>query len=356
MLYKPDWDMTRKRFEAFWNREIIDRCAISVTARKDNAKAASAAPSGQQADLVTRWTDPSYIIPVIRSGFERTYFGGDAFPLFFLNLGASGHAGFFKGARYQFAPGTVWFFKSLDDPSQLEFDRDSFLYRKTLELARALAEDSRGDYVISMPDTTGNADALSHLLGPERMFECFLEEPEAVKEALGKIEYAYEEIMRESYGIVKDSNYGGSSVGWLHTWAPGFHAQMQSDMSVMISKPMFDEFVMPELTRQSEFLDFALYHLDGIEQIRHLDSLLSLPGLRCIQWTQVVGHPPVTDFIPELRRIQQAGKCLVIAVSPNQIETLMRELSSCGLFMSTGVDTETEARDLVRNVAKWTHE
>ena len=36
MLYKPDWDMTKKRFEAFWNREILDRCMVAVTARKDN--------------------------------------------------------------------------------------------------------------------------------------------------------------------------------------------------------------------------------------------------------------------------------------------------------------------------------
>ena len=355
MLYKPDWDMTKKRFEAFWNREILDRCMVAVTARKDHP-VTSEYPPLPSADLVARWTDPDYIIPSRRRGFEKMYYGGDAFPVIQLNLGASGHAGFFKGSKFQFAENTVWFFKSLNNPRELEFDRDSFLYRKHLELARALAEDSRGDYIISMPDTTGNADALSHLLGPERMFECFLEDKDAAKEALDKIEYAYEEIQRDAYSIVKDVNYGGACVGWLDVWAPGFLAQMQSDMSVMISKPMFDEFVMPELTRQSEFLDFALYHLDGIEQRRHLDSLLSLPRLRCIQWTQVVGHPPATEFIPELKRIQQAGKCLLISVSPGQIEPLMKELSSRGLYLLTWAATEDDAREIVKNVTKWTHE
>ena len=53
----------------------------------------------------------------------------------------------------------MWFFPSLQDPDDLEFDENSFLYKKTLELARAFVEDSKGDYMISMPDDTGNADA-----------------------------------------------------------------------------------------------------------------------------------------------------------------------------------------------------
>ncbi len=356
MFYKPDWDMAKKRFEAFWNREILDRCMVAVTAPKAQPARSDCEPAASTLDLVARWTDPEYIIPACRRDFAGTYFGGDAFPVIPLGLGASGHAGFFKGAKYQFAENTVWFFKSTDDPRDLVFDRESFLFRKHLDLARALAEDSRGDYIIGMPDATGNADAFSHLLGPEAMFDCLLEEPEAAKEALCKIECAYEEIMRETYAIVKEANDGGACVGWLDLWAPGFLAQMQSDMSAMISKPMFDEFVMPELTCQTGFLEFSLYHLDGMEQIRHLESILSLPRLGCIQWTQVVGQPPATAFIPELRRIQEAGKCLLIGVAPDQVEPLMKELSSRGLYLTTRVSTEDEARDLVRNVTKWTHD
>ncbi len=55
MLYKPDWDMTKKRFEAFWNREILDRCMVAVTARKDRP-VTSEYPPLPSADLVARWT------------------------------------------------------------------------------------------------------------------------------------------------------------------------------------------------------------------------------------------------------------------------------------------------------------
>jgi len=355
MRYKPDWEATQKRFEAFWEREVLDRCMIAVSTWKDGAAIPDYTPPRNEEEEFRRWTDPELIIRGMRREFENTYFGGDAFPILIPNLGAAGHAGFFRGAKFRFQ-GSVWFFKSADDPAELEFDRNSFLYQKTLELARAFAEDSRGDYMVSMPDTTGNADALSHLLGPERLFECFLEEPEATKAALGKIETAYEQIMRDVYDIVREANQGGSIVGWLSTWAPGFHAQMQSDLSVMISRPMFDEFVLPELTRQCDFLDYALYHLDGMEQIRHLDSLLSISRLRAIQWTQVAGQPPATDFIPVLKRIQQAGKCLVMHVSPDQVEPLMQALSSRGLYLLTCMETEAEGRELIKKVEKWTHD
>ena len=83
---------------------------------------------------------------------------------------------------------------------------------------------------------------------------------------------------------------------------------MQCDLSVMLSNPMFKEFIMPELQAQCELLEYPLYHFDGIEQLRHLDDLLSIPNLKTIQRTQVAGQGPVTDYIPALQKIQAAEK------------------------------------------------
>ena len=90
--------------------------------------------------------NPERIIRRNRHLMEHTYYGGEAFPCTFVNLGAAGHAGFFKGEKHYFGD-SVWFFPSLEDPNNLEFDENSFMYRKTLELARAFTEDSHGDYM-----------------------------------------------------------------------------------------------------------------------------------------------------------------------------------------------------------------
>ena len=351
MRYKQDWDMAKKRLTAFWDRDILDRCCISV---KVPGQAAQAMPQ-TDAERLRHWTDPEYIIRRNRAAMEHTYYGGEAFPCIFVNLGAAGHAGFFKGEKHYFGD-SVWFFPSLTDIDALEFDENGFMYQKTLELARAFAQDSGGDYMVSMPDTTGNADALAHLMGSEELLPAMLEDPEAVARALQKIETVYERTMREVYDIVRGVNEGGSCVDWLSTWAPGFHAQMQCDLSVMISNPLFREFILPELQTQCRFLQYPLYHLDGAEQIRHLDDLLSIPELRAIQWTQVAGQPPCTQYLPELKRIQAAGKNLVILVEPKQVEVLLENLSSRGLLLVTTVPTVEDAEALLRQAEKLTHD
>jgi hypothetical protein len=257
MRYKPDWNKARERLTAFWDREIIDRCCCAVFAYGKDAEPVSHNPPADPAARLAYWTDPERVIARYRRQMEKATYGGEAFPQIFVDLGAGGHAGFFEGAKYRFED-SVWFFPSAEEPDGIEFDPHSFLFERTLDLARAYAEDSRGDYIVSMPDCTGNADALSHLLGPEALLPFMIEEPEAVLRALSKIEKSYEAAMRGVYEIVKDVNGGGSSIGWMSTWAPGLHAQMQSDMSVMISNAMYEKFVIPELRAQCGFLDYPL--------------------------------------------------------------------------------------------------
>lgn len=348
MVYRTDWDRSKERFKAFWQGKIIDRCLIAVKAPIGKTELP------KTGDTFLKRTDPETIINNKRAEFSGTYFAGEAFPQIFIDLGAGGHSGFFKGARYKLEENTVWFFPSCEDPDELEFDPESFLYGKTLSLASELSRDSMGDYIVSMPDCTGNADALANLLGSETLLEMMLDEPEKVKRALVKMEEAYESAMKGVYERVGGVNGGGSSVGWLNTWAPGFHAQMQCDMSVMISNSMFEEFIMPELRRQCDFLDYPLYHFDGAEQTRHLKSILSIPKLKAVQWTQVAGQPPATAYIGFLRQIQDAGKNLVILAAKDQIEPLLNSLSPEGLLLVTEASDQREADYIVKFTEKIT--
>ena len=357
MMYKNGWEQAKKRLTAWWDGEILDRCCAAVVVSepvKETGKYRIGLPDDQEGRN-RYWSDAETIIKRNRLAMEKTWFGGEAFPMISLDLGAAGHAGFFKGARHSFED-TVWFYPSVQHLDEMEFDENTYLYQKTLELARAFAEDSKGDYMISMSDCSGNADVLSHLIGPDELLPLMLEEPEVVQRAMKKAQYAYEQIHRKTYDIIKDVNQGGSCIGWLRTWAPGLHAQMQSDMSVMISSEMFRQFVEPELRAQCDFLDYSLYHFDGVEQIRHLDSLLSIEKLHAIQWTQVICHPRCTECIAELKRIQAAGKNLLICISPDQIRPLMENLSSKGLYLLLNADTVEEGEAMLEEISRLTHE
>ena len=121
----------------------------------------------------------------------------------------------------------------------------------------------------------------------------------------------------------------------------------------MISPDMFNRFVMPELEELSSWLDYPLYHFDGMEQIRHLDSILSIEKLRAIQWVAVAGQPSPVEFIPVLQKIQKAGKGLVIQTRPNEVEALLDNLDcSCLHLTISGVRTVEEGDELMKFIEK----
>ena len=133
MQYKSDWEAAKKRLSAFWEHELYDRCCINVRAGDEKlGQLMDEFWEKNNRDIRLVRTDPQRLIEQNRIMFEHTYFGGEALPIANLDLGASGHAGFFKGANYQISD-TVWFFPSLEDLNQLEFDENSYLYQKTLE-------------------------------------------------------------------------------------------------------------------------------------------------------------------------------------------------------------------------------
>ena len=356
MDYMKDWEKTKQRFAAFWRGEYLDRCCIAVTAPM-GPPLPKPGPDAPQEELVRYWTDGEAILQRSLAQFERTYFAGDAFPQIFLNLGAAGHAAFFRGADYRFAD-TVWFTEWIHDieTDAVAFDPAAPLYRKTLELARFFATESRGRFLVSMPDTCGNLDALAHMRGNENLLLDLYDAPEWIERTLPAIQQAWERVISAVYEAVRDVNDGGSCVGWLNTWAPGLHAQMQCDFSVMISPQDYARFVMPELRAQCARLDYALYHLDGMEQTRFLDLLLAQPDLRAIQWTWVEGQPSPVEFLPVLRRIQQAGKGLVLpGCALRDLPELLEGLSARGLLICAEASSPEEVDAAVRLAERLAH-
>jgi len=74
-----------------------------------------------------------------------------------------------------------------------------------------------------------------------------------------------------------------------------------------------------------------------------------------IQWTPVAGQPPTSDFIHVFKRIQKAGKGLVLFPKKWEIEKIMTELSSKGLYIIIkDAESESEAKDIVKKVGSLT--
>ena len=83
MLFKDDWDKAGQRFGAWWSNDVLDRLAITVTAPMEGMKE----PRTYNCSLLERWTNPDIVIIQHEESFERTFYGGEAYPYGWVTLG-----------------------------------------------------------------------------------------------------------------------------------------------------------------------------------------------------------------------------------------------------------------------------
>jgi len=306
-----------------------------------------AKPAGDSAEVLRQWAlNPEGIYARNNLRIENTFFGGEAFPVIASDFGTAGHAKYFKGARYQFAGDTTWYFPFLEYGMLPEYLGERSILSEELSCMRRTCELGMNKFLVASPDNCGTIDALAHLRGSDNLLIDMIEDPEWVRACTRKILDAYFDSSQKIYDVIRENNFGGSTHSWMQLWAPGKVQQLQADISVMISPAMYEEFILPDLEEACNWLDYSVYHLDGQEQIRHLDMLLSIKKLNAIQWTHVAGQPIVTDFIPIFQRIQSAGKGLVIfPESLRQAKDLLENLKPQGLYLIASSNNEAEAKD-----------
>lgn len=352
ITYKENWEENRRRMEAYWNKEYIDRCCLAVTAPREGGKPVF---PPRKPTPVEYFSDPQTIHEGMMNHCAQTEFLAEAIPSRIIEFGVAAECRYF-GCKPNYTPDTIWFDLVLPEPdiSLLQYDDGPFQDLK--KLTSELVSRAGHDYFVGMNDNCGIIDGLAHLRGTENLLTDMIEEPEFVHAARDKITDAWIRTQAEIFEIVKDNNLGGSSHGWMHLWSPKRHLQLQCDYACMISPSMFEEFVLPELEDTANAFEHCTYHLDGIEQIRHLDLILSVKGIDNIQWTHVAGQPKTSESIEALQKIQAAGKGLVLIPQRDELEFLMKNLSHKGLqIVVGGMKDRQEAEDLMALARKLAH-
>ena len=351
-ICKEDTEKSRHRVEAWWNHEVIDRAVVQVTA-----------PLGSDSDdreqdvddLEGYFTDPDVVIARTEKQLARTYFGGEAFPvaagvpISFVSILAS-----YLGCPVSFVNrNTVWckpIIENLKNLPDLSFDPENRWWKSSKHLMECFVKRAEG-YHVCIPDLNGPTEVLARLRGTERLALDFVDNPEYIKPAVDSITEAWFRYWREATKITQKTE---GYFYWMGIWSDRPSIDLQSDFSCMISPEMFREYFLPSIETQTHMVERTIYHLDGPDAVRHLDALLELPALDGIQWVPGAGAKPTVDWIPLLRRIQDAGKLVLAYCRKENIETLLKELNAEGLMLVTSCSSVEEARSLLRNVEKWT--
>jgi len=351
---KEDWPQVQERYEAFWHGEIIDRPLIQVTAPKGPSEPADV-PVDEE-DMLDWFTNPERVMARIERRVEHTYWGGDAFPLVFpVNTSLVAIEAAYLGCPYKFAleSGTAWHVPIIDDwedlPS-LEVAPDNFWWRTTQELLELAAKRGVGRYFTGVPDLQGGGHVAVLLRGTQRMAMDLFDHPEQVKQVINTVSEAFFHYYERCYEIIHRWTDGYAD--WLGVWSKTPCWTPECDFSAMISPAMFNEFFLAPLEQQTERIDRTIYHLDGPGELVHMDKFLSLPKLDGIQWVPGAGADKMSDWIPLLQEIQEAGKLLALGCGPGEVPKLLTELKPEGVVLSTSCASVEEADALLGEVGR----
>jgi hypothetical protein len=343
MRFKPDWAEAKERLCRWWAGEATDRVAALVTAPRRGA------PRRPLRDGVPqKYTDPPTVMHNVDVTLERTFYGGEAVPGHWVYLGPVPLSGY-MGCEMGFRPNTVWHarrFHSWDEVDRLAFDPSNRWYRLLRDLTRASLERARGEYLVSGQGFGCVSDVIADLWGSEETLVAMIEEPDAVRAATRKLV----DISKTLYDEIDTlcAPYQEGSFDWLYLWAPGRMWTLQSDLCCMISPRAFSDFVLEELREEAEHADHSFYHLDGPGAIKHLDALLGIEALDGIQWVPGSGasHDPM-DWVGLFRRVQAAGKKLVIYCPPERVKPLLASISKRGVCLSMGCRDQSTAENVL---------
>jgi len=356
-VIKEDWETVKTRLTHWWANELYDRAVVLVGARKPDVRPCQW-PGGAVTPEVY-WTDTDYNIWRAEEQIRTTYYGGESVPAFCLGGGWSvGHALLF-GCEPKYSPSTVWtdpLPAGADGYPPIRFDREGRWWKWLREGTLKAAQASRGRYFVMPAWGSEAGDILSLIRGDMNLLVDVAENPDWVRRAVKQVSDSLIEAFGELWKIADQTVTGieGSMAGAI--WSPGRGKEFSCDISCNFSPKQFEELFLPPIIETMRTVDHRYYHLDGTVALHHLDLLLSVPEIQAIQWVPGSGREAILQWVPLIRRIQQAGKAVQVFCEAQEVAPLLNEVSARGLCIVTGCASEAEARELERQVAKLSRE
>ena len=351
---KPDYERSRQRIDAFWERELIDRPVVQFSLAKPPEERVPLPPSGH-ATPAERWLDAEYQAERWLAALSNQEFLGDTLPVAYPNLGPEVFAAFY-GCPLHFGDyGTSWSEPILHDwerVDEVRLDWESPYMLKLVEMTDALLQVGKGKFIVGMTDWHPGGDCVAALREPQNLALDMLTHVDQVLALLARLEGDYVRVYDFFYDKLRAAGQPIST--WLSLVAESKFYVPSNDFSIMIGQAMFDQVFLPGIRRECQFLDRSIYHLDGPGALRHLDSLLDLPELDALQWVYGAGNEGYHRWVEVYQRAQGAGKGIEVICQMDELDLVMETLDPHGLYLHVGGVPSREAGEwMLRALERW---
>lgn len=191
--FKPDYQRSKERIDAYWERELVDRPVVQFALEKP-PKMRKPLPPSQHATPAERCLDVQFQAEKASAAVSNQEFLGDSMPIAYPDLDASIFSALY-GCPLNFSDhGTSWsepILKDWDAAHDLQLDWSGPYLGKLHELTDALLEIGKGKFITGMPSWHPGGDCIASLRVSENPALAMVFHPDKVRVLLSRIEEDY---------------------------------------------------------------------------------------------------------------------------------------------------------------------
>lgn len=350
---KPDFEKCMERIYAWYEQEIVDRAPIRFSAHNAEYGESHLLEGRSWPSLKDRWWDTAYQIELFEYQLKNSVYNAETFPIFWPNLGPEVYTAFY-GVELEYKEVTSYSIPNLKNWSQLDeikLDISNPYFKKIEEMTYAALERCEGKYLVGYTDLHPGLDCAAAFRDPQQLCIDFLLNPDEVKRLIDISSRDFQMIFDHFDTILKQHKQ--PSVTWMGIPSFGKMHIPSCDFGAMISPEQFDEFILAVIKNEVKPMTHNIFHLDGKGVANHVDRILDIPEINAIQWVQGMGNDlPIMQWVPFIKKIQDAGKSVVVDLQVFELEPFMKEVDPRGIFICISAPPEIQ-QDIINRVKKW---
>ncbi|GAA0807183.1 hypothetical protein GCM10008910_46820 [Faecalicatena orotica] len=350
---KPDFVQCMKRIYAWYDGEIIDRVPVRFSAHNEEYDVTDI--GGGWKNLRDKWFDTEYQVNRFISALDSHPWLGETFPMYYPNLGPNFFAAAITDSELEFGEVTSWGKPQIlkeEDLERIAFRRGNSYYQKIIEMTKYALERCDNRFMVGYTDMHPSLDCADALRGTEDLCMDMFDEEEFVTALTEKCFQAFFPMMDEFHSLLKTKNQ--LSVSWMNI--PSYESMHipSCDLGAMISRDFFNQFSLPYIKKEVKHFRHNIFHLDGKGVANHVDELLKIEEIQAVQWVQGVGDDkPIMQWVDFIKKIQEAGKSIVVDLEPEGLEAFMDAMDPRGIYLCIPEKEPEQQRRIMDRLLKW---
>lgn len=325
----------RRRHRAFWGNSSLGTPLVFAVADKPGAKPAPW-KTGRPRKEWDLW--PDWHLSMVETYLNGTCFLADAMPVASLMIGLDiTNTAVLAGGDYDysstddfidFKPGTF----DLNRPAPA-FSPDHLLVRQLRACYETVIHHVGQRALVNPPMTLDALSSLYGLYGSQDFLTALVTHGDTIRQRVREMTATYLDFYDYFYDLLTAAGHGESAC-WFQVFCEGRFEGVRCDFSLMLSREMFQEFVIPEITQVCDHMDHTLFNMCSVKHARFIDDLSQIQSLDGIFWNPEPYLNGVRDFLPELRRIKEKGMLLeIVCHRVDEAVLAVRELGPDGLYI-----------------------